>query len=73
MFLVDITKLPAYLTSQRKRYIIRMNMELSTPTGGAGNRWKRRAGVGVVDSTQTHPHGMGAAEIARMLKTPNPA
>lgn len=51
--------------------IVEMNMEINLPQGG--NRWRRRAGIPVVDPSKVGPFGligMSTGEFAKMMNTP---
>lgn len=51
----------------RVRAAVQLNNEQSHGVG-RGNRAARRAGNPPGDSTQTHPHGMGAGELAGFFR-----
>jgi hypothetical protein len=64
---------PASRRRKSVRAIVAMNLELNLPRGGSGNRWRRRAGLPVIDPSKVGPFGgikMSTGEIAKMIRTP---
>ena len=53
-------------SSKRVKAAIAWNMEWHESKGN-GNRWKRRAGIPVADSTYTFPYAMNAEQKAKFF------
>lgn len=65
--LVNISRIVTTPSRGVFREAVRLNLNLGN-SRGAGNRWRRRTGIAVADSTVKYPYAMSAGEFVRWFR-----